>query len=148
MRCRNVVNLTIMSEALVASGVGASRDKSAPWLVWCPWVFFKWRYNAFNLSRDLTRPLHRGVIQILTFIDGSSLRHATTLTSYVTISIVIVEICFLIYHMNVCLKVYVNLWVEASHCKLPPCRVWWPLAWCKWRYTVFNLSRELKRPPA
>ena len=33
-------------------------------LVWFPWVFCKWRYNVFNLSRDLARPPHSGVMQI------------------------------------------------------------------------------------
>ena len=44
--------------------VGPSHVKWAPWLVWCPWVFCKWRYNVFNLLHDLTRPLHWGVLQI------------------------------------------------------------------------------------
>ena len=25
----------------------------------------------------------------------------------------------------------------------PPCHIWWPLVWCKWRLKVFNMSRDL-----
>ena len=34
----------------------------------------------------------------------------------------------------------------ASYSKSPPCHVWWPLAWLKWRYNVFNLLRDVTRP--
>ena len=38
--------------------------KSASCQVWCPWVFCKWRYNVFNLSRDFTWSSQRRVILI------------------------------------------------------------------------------------
>ena len=39
------------------------------------------------------------------------------------------------------MTVYVNLWVEAPHSKLPPCHV----LWCKWGYKIFNLPSDLKK---
>ena len=59
--------------------------------------------------------------------DGMSL--PTTLISLMNISIVIVEmyVIFLICHVTACLKGYVNLWMEASQCKLPPWHVCRPL---------------------
>ena len=57
------------------------------------------------------------------------------------------NIMFLIYHVTSSehmLKGYVDLWVEVTHGKSPPCRVWWFLICkCKWRYVIFNLSRDL-----
>ena len=38
--------------------------KSEPWLVLCPWDIFNWRYDVFNLSRELKSPHNWGVIQI------------------------------------------------------------------------------------
>ena len=48
----------------MALSVGVSHSKLTPSLVWCPWVFHKWGYNVFNLSRDLTRPPHFEVMRI------------------------------------------------------------------------------------
>ena len=49
--------------------MGATYCKSAPFLIWSPWIFFTWRYNVFNLSFDFTWPRHWwpshwGVMQI------------------------------------------------------------------------------------
>ena len=44
--------------------MGASHGNSAPCPVWCLWVLWKWRYNLFNFSCDLTRPPHWGVMRI------------------------------------------------------------------------------------
>ena len=41
----------------------ASHSKPPPYLVWCLWVFWKWRC-VFYLLRDLTRLRHWGVMQI------------------------------------------------------------------------------------
>ena len=38
--------------------------KSAPCLVSCPWVLYKWRYDIFYLLCDLTKPPHWGVMYI------------------------------------------------------------------------------------
>ena len=42
----------------------ASHCKSAPCLVCYSWVFCRWRYNVFNLSRALTWSPHWGLTQI------------------------------------------------------------------------------------
>lgn len=46
----------------MALGLGVSHTKSAPYLFWCPNVFYKWRY-VFYLLLDLTRQPYRGVMQ-------------------------------------------------------------------------------------
>ena len=53
-------DLTLLTRAKghVALLVGNSNGKSAPYLVWCPWVFCKCRYNRFNLWRDVTKSPH------------------------------------------------------------------------------------------
>ena len=58
------LTLVTWSKNFVALRVGASHSKSAPSLVWCPWIFYKWKCNLFYLPRGLTRPPHRGVIRI------------------------------------------------------------------------------------
>ena len=40
---------------------------------------------------------------------------------------------------------YMNLWVEAPHEESPPCHVWCPLVWCKWRYKISNILRDLTK---
>ena len=52
------------SKGHMALKVGASHSNSAPYLVLCPCVFCKWKYNRFTLRRDLTRPPHWGVMPI------------------------------------------------------------------------------------
>ena len=83
------------------------------------------------------------------FFGGNSLCYVTTLISLVAITIVMVEIqCFYFVaclFVNTCLKGYVNLWVEARHGESPSCHVWWPLVLCKWRYKIFNTSRDLTK---
>ena len=44
--------------------IGTSYSKSATCLVCCSLVLCKWRCNVVNLSCDLTRPHHSGVMQI------------------------------------------------------------------------------------
>ena len=39
-----------------------------------------------------------------------------------------------------------SLWVSFSHHNWPLCQVWWPLAFQRRRYFVFNLSRNLMWP--
>ena len=56
--------LVTWSKGYIVLRVGTRHVKSGPCLVSCPWVFCKWRYNLFNLSRDLTKPPHLGVMQI------------------------------------------------------------------------------------
>ena len=48
--------LVTWSEHHVVLRMEASLCKSAPCLVWCPWIFCRWIYNVFNLPRDLTCP--------------------------------------------------------------------------------------------
>ena len=45
------------------SCLGGFYTKSAPCLVWCPYIFCRWRY-VFYLSLEPTRPLHSGVMHI------------------------------------------------------------------------------------
>ena len=80
------------------------------------------------------------------FMVGSSLRCVTTLISPVTISTMTLEILFLIGHVTSqkhMFKGHVNLWVVTSHGESPSCLVWWLLVWCKWKYKLFNMSRDL-----
>ena len=44
--------------------IRAPHDKLASCLMWCPWVFCKWRYNVFKLPCDLTKPAHWGIMWI------------------------------------------------------------------------------------
>lgn len=37
---------------------------SAPCLVWCLWLFYRWRYNVCNFQYDLTWSPHCGVMLI------------------------------------------------------------------------------------
>ena len=48
----------------VAVSVRASHGKAASCVVWCPWDICPWRYDLFNMSRDLKRPTHWGTMQI------------------------------------------------------------------------------------
>ena len=80
------------------------------------------------------------------FTGGSPLSYVTRQISLVTISIVMVGIMCLTCHVplvNTWLKGYVNLWIEARHGESPSCHVWWSSVWCKWRYKVFNMPRDL-----
>ena len=45
------------------SCLGASNTMSAPCLLWCRYIFYRWRY-VFYLSRDPARPLHLDVMRI------------------------------------------------------------------------------------
>ena len=45
------------------SCLGTSYTKSAPSLVWCPYIFCKWSY-VFYLSRHPSRPLHLDAVHI------------------------------------------------------------------------------------
>ena len=44
------------------------------------------------------------------------------------------------------LKGYVNLWVESPHGEPLSCHVCWPLIESTWKYEVFNMSDDLKKP--
>ena len=119
------ITLLMWSKGHVALRVWASHGKSASYLVRCPWVFNRWRYNRFNLWRDVTKPSHWGVMLICGWEFS---RYVTTLTSLVTIGIVKVEMILIChgtsrYHTYKRLKSDVTLWVEASHSKSPFCHV-------------------------
>ena len=49
-----VIALVTWSNVYEVLRVGACQGKSALSQVGCPWVFRKWRYYLFNLSRDFT----------------------------------------------------------------------------------------------
>ena len=73
----------------MALRIGASHYESAACLVWCSWVFCRWRDNVFicNVTQ------HDHLTEVLwKLLGGSSMRYGTTLVSLVTISTVIVGI--------------------------------------------------------
>ena len=70
--------------------VEASHDKSPPCLVWCPWVFCKWRYNVIC---HVVSQYHL-IEESCNFVGAKSLQNVTTLTSLVVTRIMVVEICF------------------------------------------------------
>ena len=84
------------------------------------------------------------------FMGGNSLPYLTTLVSLVTISIVMIEICFsfchLTSHEHIFIKGYVNLWVDVRHGEPPFYHVSWQLVQWKWRYKIFSMSRDLTKP--
>ena len=75
----------------MAGRVRASRGKSALGLVWCTWVFWKWRYNCFICHVTSYEYLIEGPYDVM---GGNSSRYVTTLKSLVIIDIMVVEICF------------------------------------------------------
>ena len=61
-----------------------------PARVWCPLLWWNWRCDIFNMSRDLTRTRDWRTIWRL---GQSSSLYNTTLSRILTIGIVVVEIC-------------------------------------------------------
>ena len=125
-----------------------SHCKSAPCLVSCLRVFCRWFfwYNVFNLSRDLSWPLHCGVMPIygcehLVVYDqpSKSCGH-----KHCDIASIIFSICHVIFRENV-FKGLCQFMVDPPRRELPPCHVWWALAQCKWRYKVFYMSSDLTK---
>ena len=113
------LTLFTWSKGHVVLKVGASQDKSEPYLVRCPWVFYKWKYNRFNLWRDLTRPPHWGVVQIYRwefFAVCHDLDKFGDHKHYESGNM------FLICHLTSPAH-YVTLWVKASHGESPSCDV-------------------------
>ena len=107
--------LVTWSKYHVASKMGASPCKSTTCLVGCLWVFCSWRYNAFNLSRDLTWSTHLEVMRIyewellvLCHCADRSCDHRHCDRE----NIFFYSATWLL--VNTCLKVYVNLWVESA----------------------------------
>ena len=62
---------------------------SLPCLVWCQWVFCRWRKMYLICHLTSHDHLIEGSCAVL---DGSFLQYVTTLISHVTINIVIVEL--------------------------------------------------------
>ena len=62
--CHLTSHLVKWLKGHVAFREWASHSKLAPCLIWCTWVFCKWRYNVLNLSSDFTRPTYSVVIWI------------------------------------------------------------------------------------
>ena len=124
----------------MAFRIGASFCKSAPCLMWCPWTFCRWRYNTYNFTRNPTWTPPWGVMRIYGWellAVCHHLDHKYFDAGY---------IMFLIGHVTSykhMFKGHVNLCVETPHGESPPCLVWWLLVWCKWKYKLFNMSRDL-----
>ena len=90
-----------------------SHCKSAPCLVSCLRVFCRWFfwYNVFNLSRDLSWPLHCGVMPIYR-CEHLVVYHQPNKScdhKHCDIASIIFSICHVIFRENM-LKGYVNLW--------------------------------------
>ena len=67
---------------------------SPPCHVWCPLVYWKWRYNIFNLSRELTRTRNWRIV----WRYGSKLvNYITTLPNLLAICEVVLEIWWLYF---------------------------------------------------
>ena len=105
--------------------------------------FRKVEYNIFNLSRDLKIPPHWRIIQIYEWELLAICYHYDKFNGHKHHDS---GDMFFICHVTTCLKDYVNLYEEALDSKSPLYHIWWPLAQCKRRYKVFNLSHDLTRP--
>ena len=114
--------------------MGASHCKSAPFLVWCQWVYCCCIYLICHVaSQD---HLIEGSCK---FMGGSSLWYVTTLINIVTISIVIVE------HGD---HIFKGLCEFMGGCPSQlvttlPCLV--VIGLSKWIHKVFNMSRDLTK---
>ena len=73
----------------MALRIGASRCKLASCLVSFPWVFCRWKYSIFDLSRDLCQQVFKGLCK---FMDEILSRRVTTLPSLMAIGLLQVEI--------------------------------------------------------
>ena len=69
--------------------VEITHGKSPPSHVWCQLVHFNWRYNVFNLLRDLIKPCTWSMMWLY---QWHSLLHVITLSVLVAIGIVAVEV--------------------------------------------------------
>ena len=93
---------------------------SPPCHVWCPLVYWKWRYNIFNLSRELTRTRNWRIV----WRYGSKLvNYITTLPNLLAICEVVLEIWWLYFITWSCktiwLKSHVILREVFSQAKSP-----------------------------
>ena len=116
-----IFQIVTWSKGHVALREGASHSKSAPCLVWCTWVFCKWRYNVLNLSRDLTRPTYSVVIRICGWELLVVYRHYDQFCDHRHC-----DRCFQLVtwpHVNTCLQHYVK------HFECRPLRVTKPCVW-------------------
>ena len=69
------------------SCLGASNTMSAPWLLWCWYIFCRWRYifSCHVTQQDYSFEMS------CAFVGETSLQHFTTLKSLVTTGILIVK---------------------------------------------------------
>ena len=63
MKLSRDLTLVTWSKGNVVLRMETSHCKSVLYLVWCSWVC-RWRYNVFNLSRDVTWPPHWEIMRI------------------------------------------------------------------------------------
>ena len=108
--------------------VEVSYSKSALCLVWYVCAFCNWKCNVFNLSLDLTRLPHWGVMLIYGWELLALNHHSDELGDHKHCDSV--DKMLLICHgtsRDPCLQGFVNLLAEGSHSKSQPCHVWWPL---------------------
>ena len=99
-------------------------------------------------SRDYLIRVQRGVGRLCNFMGGSSLQYFTILTNlrdqrYCYSGNIKFRNCPLT--SRTCLKVYVNLLVEAPHNKSLSCLLLWPLVYSRSRYKILNLLCELTK---
>ena len=78
------------------------------------WIFCKCRYNVFNLSSNLTRPHHWGVMRIYRRKLLAVFHHLDKFGDLYHFDSA--NILFVTWpHLTTCLTGYVNLWVEPLH---------------------------------
>ena len=115
------------SKSHMALRTEVSHCMSAHFLLWCSRVFCRWRYNVFNLPLDLTNLWSRSC-------ENKQCEERDTI--------------FLICHASIrenMFKVLSEFIRGNLHRQSPPCHIWWPLVYCKWRYKVFNVSSDLTK---
>ena len=94
----------------MALRAGASHSKTGPCIVWCPYVSCIWRYNAFNLSRDVTIPTPFGwdLLKVCYHL-GQSCEIGIMMVSMM----VSFDRHYIWPHVKTCLNGCLNLWVES-----------------------------------
>ena len=135
MKLSQYLMLVTWSKGLVAVRMGASHCKSATCLVWCLWVFCRWRY-VFNLSHDLTWPPHWESMRIYGwellvlchYADKPcDHRHCDGGDMFLICHIISLE------HMFKWLCEFLG---GTRHGQSPSCHVWWSLV-----YTLFFITK-------
>ena len=125
-----IFQIVTWSKGHSALRFGTSHDKSSQFR--CSWVFCKCRYNVFSLSRDLTRPLHLGVMQIFGWELLAACHHLDKFGHHRHCDGG--GIMFLICHMTSCDHMFQGFYTYLATFGLVQVQI-----------QKFNLSRDLKQ---